>query len=226
MELLRGLQLLVSNPRLWPLCIKPMLWALTGYVGLGALAWWLIVPRVAGWMGSLGVGGGLTEAALSLALGLLWLWLFPVLFVGISGAFAGFFWDRLSLEVERLDGAEPPTVSLPLRAVVIDSLVRLVVALVVTVIALIGALFTGPVAPALAAGLLGLLDYTSPAGLRRGWLFGEQKKRVLKPAGLGFGLAVGIASMIPILNLFLWPAAVAGGTLLVRRLEATGPVPR
>jgi CysZ protein len=220
MELFRGLQLILANPRLWPLCLRPLLWALAGYVVLGALVWWLLVPFLSTWVSGFGVASSLAGAALTVGLVVLWLYLFPVLFIGITGAFASFFWDRLSLEVERIVGGEPPETKVPAGAMLLDSLARFVLALAATVLTIIGAVFTGPVAPAIAAGILGLLDFTSPAALRRGWLLGDQKRRLFRPDCFGFAVAVGIASLIPILNLFVWPAAVAGGTLLVRRLEA------
>jgi CysZ protein len=196
-----------------------MLLALAVYVALGVGLWALVAPWAARQASAYGLAGWLGGAAASLVVTVAWVLLFSTLFVALAGVVAGFMWDPLSAEVERLDGGDPPPVPLRMPALVADSVARLAFAAFVAVTALLMALFIGPFAGWAAAGFLGLLDYSAPAALRRGWTLRRQMGRVLRPASLPFALVVGVVSLIPLVNLLLWPASVAGGTLLVRELS-------
>jgi CysZ protein len=62
---------------------------------------------------------------------------------------------------------------------------------------------------------------TDPALSRRGLSFAEKRRwhRSWRAESLGFGLAGMVALLVPVANLILAPALVAGGTLLVLDLE-------
>jgi CysZ protein len=62
---------------------------------------------------------------------------------------------------------------------------------------------------------------TDPALSRRGMTFAEKRRwhGNWRPESLGFGLAGMVALLVPVANLILAPALVAGGTLLVLDLE-------
>jgi CysZ protein len=62
---------------------------------------------------------------------------------------------------------------------------------------------------------------TDPALSRRGMSFAEKRRwhRNWRPESLGFGVAGMVALLVPVANLVLAPALVAGGTLLVLDLE-------
>ena len=208
--------------------LKPLVLALIAYVALGVGAWALLAPRASRWAADLGVSGWVGGLGATVLVAVAWVLLFSTLFVVLAGVLGGFFWDKLAAEVEALDGGalmnqgSTGVVALGTGAVVADSVRRLVLAVVVAIAALIGALAVGPLAPILgwvAAGFLGLLDYSAPAALRRGWTLREQMGRVVKRSSLPFAMVVGVVSLLPFVNLLLWPASVAGGTLLVRRLE-------
>ena len=157
------------------------------------------------------------------------LWILAVL-VGTAllsvvamSAFIGVIFDPLSREVEReLSGVAPPTIPFSWGQLFLDSLQRL------GYNALLGVLAFGlgfiPVAGAVfavvATGVIGLLDYTSVAYLRRGKAFGIQRKELLRsldrPA-IAFGAVVGLSALVPGLGLILAPGFIAGGTILARR---------
>jgi uncharacterized protein involved in cysteine biosynthesis len=72
--------------------------------------------------------------------------------------------------------------------------------------------------------LIGLLDYTAPAFLRRGLTLGPQWARLrhgFDRDTAAFALVAGLLSLVPLVGVLLLPGLVAGGTLLVlRRLPA------
>jgi CysZ protein len=220
MEFFQGIRLVLSVPRLWSYCWKPLLAALAVYVALGAGVWLLVVPLL---IRRLPWGSGaewLAGILVSLLILALWLLLFSYAFVLLSSLFSSFLWDRLTEQVEILDGGGAPAVPLPRAALILDALKRLALALCVGMLAFGCAFVTGPFAPLLAAALLGLLDFTAPAYLRRGRTLGAQWSRVLRQRSLGFALTAGLLSLLPVVNVLLLPGLVAGGTLLTRRLEA------
>ncbi len=220
MEFFQGIRLVLSVPRLWSYCWKPLLAALAVYVALGAGVWLLVVPLL---IRRLPWGSGaewLAGILVSLLILALWLLLFSYAFVLLSSLFSSFLWDRLTEQVEILDGGGAPAVPLPRSALILDALKRLALALCVGMLAFGCAFVTGPFAPLLAAALLGLLDFTAPAYLRRGRTLGAQWSRVFRRSSLGFALTAGLLSLLPVVNVLLLPGLVAGGTLLTRRLEA------
>lgn len=220
MEFFQGIRLVLSVPRLWIYCWKPLLAALGAYVVLGAGVWLLVVPLL---IRQLQWGSGaewLTGILVSLLILTLWLLLFSYAFVLLSSLFSSFLWDRLTEQVELLDGGGAAAVPLSRSALIVDALTRLALALFVGTLAFGCAFVIGPFAPLLAAALLGLLDFTAPAYLRRGRTFGAQWSRVFRWRSLGFALTAGLLSLLPVVNVLLLPGLVAGGTLLTRRLEA------
>lgn len=216
-----GIWLVARTPRLWPLCLGPLIAALTTYVLLGAALGFWAVPRIAGWFG-LERGSGVWWAA-EIGFVLVWLVLFSFLFVLLVGIFAGLIFDRLSRAVEALTGGvSPPDTPLGWTRAVGDSLQRLLLSGTLGIAALVLSLFLGPSPGVLAAAVIGLLDFTAPAYLRRGLTLGPQSGRLLgKPDGATFGFALisGLLSLLPLVGVLLLPGLVAGGTLLVRRKE-------
>jgi uncharacterized protein involved in cysteine biosynthesis len=201
---------------------RPLILAFSAYIGLGAIAWMMLAPQAARWASGFGVSGWLGSLAASLLLIVVWVFLFSTLFVALAGVFGGFLWEKLAEEVEELDGGAAPAVKLSGGALATDSIARMFLAVFVGVAALIGALVSGPLAPVVgwaAAALLGLLDYTAPASLRRGRILGPQARQILRRSSVGFAAVVGVITLLPIINLLLWPVCVTGGTLLVRKIE-------
>jgi CysZ protein len=82
----------------------------------------------------------------------------------------------------------------------------------------------GPFFSALWGGRAVALQMTDPALTRRGLSLRERWRwhRRWRPESQGFGLAGMIGLLVPLANLLLGPALIAGGTLLVLSLEPLG----
>lgn len=209
MDALKGIGFLLKHPRLWPLALVPGLVASVLYLVLGVLGW----QRY---------GAGLEEGA-RLAAFLLYLVLFPFAFYLLGSSFLGIVFDPLSKETERLLGGTVPTCPLSFWQLFGDTCKRLALNATIGLVALGLGVVSGPLAPvvgALGAGLISLLDYTSPAFLRRGLTLGAQVQQLRKkpdPHIVSFAIAAGLLSLIPFVGLFLAPGLIVGGTLLARR---------
>lgn len=142
------------------------------------------------------------------------------------------FYEKISEEVEQRFGGVPNAVDVPwwrsLRRSLWDSVRLIALSLLIgiplflggfipvvgqTVIPVIGALFGGWF---LALELVGVPFY------RRGMRLPDRRKilRANRPAALGFGVSVFCCFLIPLGAVLIMPAAVAGGTLLARRVLA------
>jgi CysZ protein len=223
MEFFQGMKLVLSVPRLWPYCWKPLLAALAVYLMLGLGVWLLVMPQL---IRRLQWGSGaewLVGILVSVLILTLWLLLFSYAFVLLCSLFSSLLWDRLAEQVEILAGGGAAGVSLARSVLLLDALARFALTLFVGALAFGCAFVIGPLAPLLAAALLGLLDFTAPAYLRRGRTLGAQWSRVFRWKSLGFALTAGLLSLLPVVNVLLLPGLVAGGTLLTRRLEAAQP---
>lgn len=183
--------------------------------------YFVIVPPIAEWIRSWGVPGFVSDIGLFLLYATVWVVFSGAIFVTIVGSISAFLWDRLSLEVEeRVRGvAVRKDPALPM--VMLDSVVRILFAVVLSGMALFLGCITGGLAGVAAAGIIGLFDFTANAYIRRGVLFGEQRKRVLKARGWpAFAIGSGIVCSVPLLNVFSLPALVAGGTLMCLDAES------
>lgn len=225
MDALRGILLVARTPRLWPLCAVPLAAAVLVYGLLGVLGAIFVAPHLRGYL-----SGGWAVWAQAAAL-VVWIVLFPFLFVLLAGIFSGLIFDRLSRAVETMHAGAAglaPDVRLGCGRAGGDSLARLLLNGMLGAGALVLGLFLGPIPGVFAAALVGLLDFTSPAYLRRGVTLGPQARRLLgrlDGATIGFALVAGLVSLLPLVGVFFLPGLVAGGTLLTLRREATPPAP-
>jgi uncharacterized protein involved in cysteine biosynthesis len=226
MDAFRGIYLVARTPRLWPLCAVPLLAAFTLYAVLGVLGGMLLVPRLPGWLGRGETASGLTQLLGGAAFLLLWLVLFQFAFALFAGVFSGLIWDRLSLEVERIaaladKGAVPDAAKIGCGAQAGDTFARFLLAATLGALSFVAGCPLGPVG-AVAASVLGLLDYCAPAYLRRGRTLGPQWAHLRRAGGrdaLGFALVAGLLSLVPLAGVLFAPGLVAGGTLLARRVQ-------
>ena len=230
MDALQGIWLVARTPRLWPMCFLPLMTALIVSVLLGITGGVLLIPRLPGWLGLPPGGRGWWAAEIlgTLAFVALWVLLFSFVFVLLAGMFSGLLFDKLSLAVEKIAGAEkaspPATVPLGCGAQASDTFSRLLLNGTLGVAALVLSLVLGPIPGLLTAALVGLLDFTSPAYLRRGHTLGPQMARLLPRPDRGtisFALTAGLLSLVPLVGVLLMPGLVAGGTLLARRREGS-----
>jgi CysZ protein len=226
MDALRGIALTLTTPRLWPLCLGPLLGALVAYAALGVGGYYLVLPHLLQWLDASGQWAFLA----GLAAAVLWVLLFPFLFTLLAGGLFGLVFEPLSRAVERIAAgpdATLPEARLSWGVTVQDSIGRLLLNGTLGFGAFLLAFALGPVPGVLAAALIGLLDYTSPAYLRRGLTLGPQARRLLgrrDGATFGFAAVAGLLSLVPFLGVLMMPGLVAGGTLLaLRREQASAP---
>ncbi len=177
------------------------------------LAWWLLGHPPDG------IDGDLQRWIFTLAVlvGL------ALLSVVVMSAFIGVIFDPLSREVERIAGGEaPPPCPQKPAELFLDSLRRLGFNILLGTLAFgIGFIpVVGTIFAVVCTGIIGVLDYTSVAYLRRGLTFPTQRREIFKKRDRQtalFGLIVGLAALVPGLGLLLAPGFIAGGTLLARR---------
>lgn len=229
MDALRGIGLIARTPRLWPLCLGPLIGIFALYVLLGIIGGLLLVPRLETWLSALPNSGTYLIAIEIVAL-LLWLVLFPFLFVLLGGVLFGLVFEPLSRAAEeivlgrdavnRVDAAPSLTKGQLFR----DTAARLALNGTLALGAFLFGFVLGPIPGILAAATIGLLDYTSPAYLRRGVTLPAQSRQLFfqrpNAATFTFGLVAGLLSLIPVVGVLLMPGLVAGGTLLVLRRES------
>ena len=189
------------------------------FVAITVLAYFWITPLAQDWIARAGIDRAYSSILGSIAFFVLWWFISSILYLGIAGILSSFLWERLSIEVERIEGTLPTSeVKVGCGGTFYDTAIRAVVSIFVA----LSALFLGWVCFGLVgillAGWLGLLDYTSCAFARRGILIDRQFKAVLTCRGWkSFVLGAGLIALFPLLNVLLLPGLVAGGTLLVAK---------
>lgn len=208
-----------GDRRLWPFVARP--WA------IGAVLY-LVLLIVAGWA-FFGAGdaaaraiGGDNAAAIAVGRGVglsifvaLAFFLSSLAFLTIASLASAFLWEGLSAEVERRLGIEPPMHRHRWTTLALDGAIRFTLMATIAVASVVAGWFCCGVSGVVAAGVLGLMDFTSPAYLRRNQPVWEQAFAVWGLRGWpGFALGCGLIALVPFLNLLLLPGLVAGGTML------------
>ena len=182
-----------------------------------------IVPRLATWIAGWGVPSFISGMASFLLFATIWLVFSGAVFTALVGSVSPFLWDRLSLRIEEKVLGIPPDHTPSTIVVIGDGVARVVMSVVIAVVAVLLSCFTFGFIGILAAGLIGLFDFTAPAFLRRGMLLGDQARVMFRARGWSsYALGCGVISSIPIINVISLPALVAGGTLLCIEHHATG----
>ena len=225
---LKALGFVISHPRLWWLTITPFLINL----GLFALFFWLTYTRFDAWVRSLlPVGEGwwwqLLLYLLIVLVVLLLLIVEVYLFAVLGRIVAAPFLELLTQKVETLarpEAGKPPEIGLlkSIWRVALQESKRVLIYLAVMLPLLLlnfipglGNLLYAALAWLVTSFFLAgeFLDYPLE---RRGFSLGEKMRytRSLGITGIGFGAAVFIMGLVPILNLALLPLAAVGGTLL------------
>jgi len=158
------------------------------------------------------------------------LWLFVVTYTALTLIIGDPFYEKISERIEhRLGGGDYPELpwhrTLPRNAADSIRVVGTQVVLAIPVLLLGLVPFVGQVlAPVLGlviGGWLLSVDLTGIPFNRRG-TFLKERRRVLRrhrALALGFGIPVAALSLIPFANVVVIPAAIAGGTLLTRRVH-------
>lgn len=209
---------------LWPYLWKP--WMASGLVfsAVFIVGFLVVVPLAGGIADRLGAAVWLG----SWLGGLLYLgvWIFGsgAIYLAIVGLLSSFLWDELSRAIESRLGPTP-TGSAGCGLQLADTIARLPFSILIAVIVILFGWGCFGLIGILAAGLLGLFDFTACAFLRRGHAFWGQWTRVWRAKGwASFTVVCGVVSLVPVVNVLLLPVFVAGGTLLARRILAVDGV--
>jgi CysZ protein len=226
----RGMAMYGRTPRLVVLGMIPALITLLLFVGLfvlllvfigdlAALATWFADgwspgPRTAA---RVIVGTAIVGGALLLGI---------VSFTAVTLLVGDPFYEKISERIEDRFGGVPGAVELPWWRSVGDSLRLILISLCFTVplflagfIPLIGQTVI-PVIGALVGGWFLAVELIGVPFGRRGLRLPDRRRmlRAHRMTALGFGTAVFVCCLIPLAAIAVMPAAVAGGTLLARRV--------
>jgi CysZ protein len=209
--------------RYWRYIAVPWLWSILIFVLVVIVGYFALVPWIQGMIDSrLGTGSnlsGLAKTLVSLTYVVIWFFLAGFVFLTITSITSAFLWDDLSQKVEeQTTGQMAPKSTLPTKRVVVDSISRGVFAIAMAILSLFCGWIVPFVVPVLIAGWLGVLDYTSPIFLRYNRTVGQQWPVATKMKGwFGFQVVSGVLSLVPLLNVLMLPALVAGGTIMASR---------
>ncbi len=230
----RGLALYGRNPRLILLGLIPAVISGLLYVGLfvlllvyisdlaGAVTWfadgwaagWRQAARIVAGLGILGLAGLL--GALS--------------YTAVTLLIGDPFYERISARIEDRYGGVPDEVTVPwwrsLARSLGDSARMLLVSVAIGLPLFLGGFipFVGQLLIPLIGGTVGgwflALELVGLPFARRGLRLPARRAllRAHRPLALGFGVSVFLCFLVPLGAVLVMPAAVAGGTLLARRI--------
>lgn len=218
-----GIRIVFGDRRLWPFLWRP--WVLSGVlftvVLVAGYLFWL--PQAGALASRLGLPEWVGATLGTFLYAVVWFFASGVVFLFLAGILSSLLWDDLSKQVElRVTGRFADRAP-GCAGQAWDTLIRLpfagFIALSTLLLGWTCLGFTGIVL----AGWLGLYDYSACAYVRRGLLFPSQFFRAMRSrAWLGFALGSGTITLMPFLNVLLFPALVAGGTLLCLEGEENG----
>ncbi len=199
---------------MWRYIIVPMMWSAAIYFAILIGGYFLIVPPLQRWM-SQSLNDTFAATIGNTLYVVLWILLSGTIFLSIAGVMSSLFWDGLSKKVEQKVYGTAPEHKHPTPDLIADSIQRMIFSIFIAGFTLcVGWCFFG-IPGVLLASWLGLYDYTACAFLRRGFLFTSQAREAFRcKAWFSFALGSGLLTLIPILNIFMLPALVAGGTIL------------
>lgn len=231
----RGFGMYAKYPGLLLLGLIPA--ALAFAVMLGAFVVLLVfLDDLGGWIAGSFAGGWSQDARTALewlieaAIVVGALWLAVITYTALTLIIGDPFYEKISETIEhRLGAVDHPDLpwhkTLPRNAADSVRVVGTQILLTIPVL-LIGLVpFAGQVlAPILAlliGGWLLSVDLTGIPFNRRGVFLKERRKvlRQHRALALGFGIPVAALALVPFANILVVPAAIAGGTLLTRRVH-------
>jgi CysZ protein len=230
----QGIKEYGRNPRRLLLGLVPAVLSLLLFTALfAALFYWLTELSAAvtwfaddwstGWRTAVQVAAGVTLVGVS---GLLAI----ISFTAVTLIIGDPFYEAIARSVEDDRGGVPGEIDLPwhreLRRSIVDSLRLLLVSACVAVPLFLGGFIpvvgqtVVPALGALVGGWFLALELVAFAFNRRGLRLPDRRAalRGRRALALGFGVAVFLCFLIPLGAVLIMPAAVAGGTLLARRV--------
>jgi CysZ protein len=232
--LLRGLRLYGQDPGLMALGLIPALIAsLLLLAALGTLFYFIgdIADAVTwfarGWASSLRDAVEIVAGVSIAGFGVL---LAVVTFTSVTLAIGDPFYEKISERVEERLGGVPGAVELPwwrelwrgvaegTRLVILSALIG-VVLFACGFLPVVGQTVV-PVIGALVGGWFLAIELVGVPFTRRGFKLAERRRvlRSNRSLALGFGTATFVLFLIPLVAVVVMPGAVAGGTLLARRV--------
>lgn len=216
-SLLRGFAYLSRKPKLWAYAWGPLIVTVVIYVALLVIAQVSLPPLIERLTPDHAV---LDRLPIIGGIAIFGLWLISANFViiAITSLFSGLLWGRLSITAERDIYGDAPDVRLGCLPQIKDVLWRLVQA-VIFVVAVLAFGWLGFIAGVVAAGILGVIEFSAPAYARRGVLYPEQLRVCKLPAAFGFALGTGLLSLLPLVFVLAMPALVVGATIMCREAD-------
>lgn len=232
--LIRGLGIVLSKPKLFALGMVPPL--ITSVVMLAALVALLlnidqIVAAMTGFTESWGTAGSIVRVVIGIVLVVAAVLVMVLTFTAITLALGDPIYQQISRRVDAGLGPLPPEAGEKTSAMV-NRTVRQVAATIgmsalgalicflIGLVPAVGAVLAA-IASALIGGRLMVREITGPAFERRGLLETAARRPVLqgnRALTMGFGVPTFWLLSIPGVAVIVFPAAVAGATLLVRRM--------
>jgi len=232
--LLRGVGMYARSPRLMLLGLVPALIASLLLIGaVVALVYFVddIAAFATPWAGTWSSGPrDAVRLIVSIAIVLAWLLLGILFFTAITLLIGQPFYEAISKNVEDKLGGAPGAVDVSfwrnLPHAVMDSVRLIVFSIFVGALLFLLELIPAfgqiavPILAALFGGWILTLELTGVPFERRGLRFRERRRmlRERRSMALGFGTATFVCFLIPLGAVLIMPAAVAGATLLTRRL--------
>ena len=218
-----GIRLVFGEKKFWRYIIVPWAWSVLIFIGVVLIGYFALVPWLQGLIDArLGSGAdyrGALKALVSLAYLAIWFFIAGFVFLTITSITSAFLWDDLSQKVEEsITDAPAPKSTLSNGRVIMDSISRGTFAIAMAILSLFCGWVLPIVGPVIIAGWIGLLDYTSPAFLRYNMTVGQQWPKGTRMKGwFGFQIGAGLLSLVPLVNVLVLPALVAGGTIMAVR---------
>lgn len=222
----RGLNLVTQNRELWSTIWKPWLISALLFFAIligGFLLWVPIAGNLAErWGVTRIVGTSIGTAVYAVV----WWFVSGVVYLGLTGLASSLLWDKLSQKIELFERGVFARSAPSFGWQVYDTLIRLPFTIFIVFGSLLFGWFCFGIIAIGLAGWLGLFDYSACAYIRRNILFTKQFMVAPRaPGALGFILISGLITLMPVVNVLLLPAMVAGGTLLclAERKRAMAP---
>jgi hypothetical protein len=106
-HLLKGIGYVFTRRKLWPYVWGPMVVAAVVFIAISLLARMWLAPVFSDWIGRMGLEALYSGILGQIAFTLLWWLIASMLYVGIAGVLSAFLWERLSREIEILEGTLP-----------------------------------------------------------------------------------------------------------------------
>lgn len=218
-----GARIVFGDRRFLRYMIVPWLWSTLIFAAVVVVGYFALVPWLQGMLTPPQGDGpwylGPLRGLVAFAYLAIWFFIAGFVFLTITSLTSSFLWEKLSAAVEEhLTGARAPLCTLPGRALFWDAMLRGSFAIVMAIFSLFCGWFVPVLGPVILAGWVGLLDYTGPAFLRYNRAVGQQWPVATKMKGwFSFQLVAGALTLLPVVNVFVLPVLVAGGTVMAVR---------